>query len=86
MELKQRKNLEDLKRSKSMQYKYICSHCAKVLQGVWPVDHQATWHQGTCDRCTNTAGVASVTNWNWENIKAKKEWFPFRGKGGEWGL
>lgn len=41
----------------------VCSPCAERLGGVWPVDHEGWFNDGTCDACKNKCIVCSRRNW-----------------------
>jgi len=58
MAKKKKKELIDI-------FGYICKDCAKVLGGVWPKGHVATFHINECDCCGRKTSLASVGDWNW---------------------
>ncbi len=50
---------------------YICEDCAEKHGGVWPRDHVATMHVGSCDVCNISTYLVSVSDWNYQTARPK---------------
>lgn len=50
---------------------WICSECAEANGGRWPKGHVATFHNGTCGWCNQTAGVTEPRDWCYPKFNKK---------------